>query len=158
VWPPLLSWTFVTRTLRSNTELEQVVSDVLDALLAVEVSLESFKTHQLGVGPYGEPQLVKRIAQHSNSLPAYKNSVQTRKTPDLLIPDQWAIEPKSQAPSMTMAKRPKTGRLTSSMTEGARPPRSTGDPAQSSPSPASPPSACAHAVRTRCLSGTWRSR
>jgi len=49
-------------------------------------------------GPYGEPQLLKYIASNLNRLPNYKGLVQTRRTPDLFIPQQWVIEFKIARP------------------------------------------------------------
>ena len=81
-----------------SIQLEEVANDVLGAILQVDTSAEPFKDFQPGVGPYGEPQLVKRISGHLNLLPRYEGSVQTRRTPDLLIPGQWAIEFKLARP------------------------------------------------------------
>jgi hypothetical protein len=39
-------------------DLEQVVTDIADALLMIDQSAVPFKKFQAGVGPYGEPQLV----------------------------------------------------------------------------------------------------
>ena len=79
-------------------QLEEIANDVLGALLHVDSSAEPFRHYQPGVGPYSEPQLVKRISSHLNSLPGYQGSVQTRRTPDLFIPGQWAIEFKIARP------------------------------------------------------------
>jgi hypothetical protein len=53
---------------------------------------------QAGVGPYGEPQLVKLIAAHLNHLPNYHGTVSTKRYPDLLIPSEWAVEFKITRP------------------------------------------------------------
>ena len=45
-----------------------------------------------GVGPYGERQLVKLVAGRLNRLPRYQGRAATRRTPDLLIAGEWAIE------------------------------------------------------------------
>lgn len=47
-------------------DLKEVVSDVLDAIMAVDGSRKAFKGFQPGVGPYGEPQLLKLIAEYMN--------------------------------------------------------------------------------------------
>jgi hypothetical protein len=65
---------------------------------AIDGSGKSFRTFQPGVGPYGEPQLIIRIARHLNKLPKYRKVVQTKRTPDLLIPNEWAIEFKITRP------------------------------------------------------------
>lgn len=79
-------------------DLDRVVNDVADALVAVDSSLVPFKDFQPGVGPYGEPQLLRAAAQHLNGLPAYGGGVRTKRTPDLLIPGYWALEVKLARP------------------------------------------------------------
>lgn len=79
-------------------ELSQVVSDIGSALAWVDKSGEPFRAFRPGVGPYGEPQLVGRIATFLNGLPEYRGVVRTKRTPDLLIPNEWAIEFKIARP------------------------------------------------------------
>ena len=79
-------------------QLEEIANDVLGGILQVDASAEPFRQYQPGVGPYSEPQLVKRISGHLNSLRRYEGLVQTRRTPDLFIPGQWAIEFKITRP------------------------------------------------------------
>lgn len=78
--------------------LEEFVFDFAEALVQIDRSGKCFRTFQPGVGPYGEPQLVKLVSLHLNQLPKYKGAVRTRKTPDLLIPGEWAIEVKITRP------------------------------------------------------------
>ena len=78
--------------------IDEVVNDVADAVASIDASRQPFRTFQPGVGPYGEPQLVKLIAAHLNKLPKYGNAVITRRTPDLLIPGEWAVEFKITRP------------------------------------------------------------
>ena len=52
-------------------ELQQVVNDIAAALVILGASGRAFKTFQPGAGPYGEPQLVRAIADFLNGLPAY---------------------------------------------------------------------------------------
>jgi hypothetical protein len=59
---------------------------------------------QPGIGPFGEPQLVKRIAEELNRLPRYGGAVRTKRTPDLLIPNRWALEIKIARPFGDNAK------------------------------------------------------
>jgi hypothetical protein len=73
-------------------DLKDLANDVADAIMSVDSSKESFRSFQPGVGPYGEPQLVKLIASKLDQLPQYKASVRTKRTPDLLIANQWALE------------------------------------------------------------------
>jgi len=79
-------------------ELERIASDIAAALAWVDKSGQAFRTFQLGVGPYGEPQLVGRIATYLNGLPEYRGAVRTKRTPDLLIPNEWALEFKIARP------------------------------------------------------------
>ena len=81
-----------------SMNLEEVVDDNLDALVSVDASRVPFKEFQPGEGPYGEPQLLKLIADYLNRLPNYPNRVITKRTPDLLIPNEWAIEFKITRP------------------------------------------------------------
>jgi hypothetical protein len=78
-------------------ELRQVVEDLADALVAVDGSRVPFKQFQPGVGPYGEPQLLHGVVRHLKSLSAYREARTTR-TPDLLIPQRWALEFKLARP------------------------------------------------------------
>jgi hypothetical protein len=78
--------------------LRDLVSDIADALFQIDASGEPFRTFAPGVGPYGEPQLVKLIAAQLNQLPQYENSVRTKRTPDLLVPNKWAVEVKIARP------------------------------------------------------------
>ncbi len=81
-----------------SMQLASLVDDILEALLAVDVSRVPFKTFQPGVGPYGEPQLLKLVVQHLNRLPRYAGQVSTRRSPDLLIPGDWMVEFKIARP------------------------------------------------------------
>jgi len=84
--------------LEASMELDEIIDDITDSLVAIDDSKIPFKDFQPGVGPYGEPQLVKRIAKQLNELPKYKSKVITKRTPDLLIPHEWAIEFKIARP------------------------------------------------------------
>ncbi len=78
--------------------LRQVVEDVADALVAVDRSGQPFRSFKPGVGPYGEPQLMRLVAGQLNAIARYAGLVCTRRTPDLLIPQEWAIEFKITRP------------------------------------------------------------
>jgi hypothetical protein len=43
-------------------DLRDLVDDFAEALVHIDASRECFRTFKPGVGPYGEPQLVKLIA------------------------------------------------------------------------------------------------
>lgn len=79
-------------------ELQQVVADIADALVAIDASGIPFKAFNPGVGPYGEPQLVRLIAQRLNDNKKYSGLVATKRTPDLLIKGLWALEFKIARP------------------------------------------------------------
>jgi hypothetical protein len=79
-------------------ELIEITTDIADALVDIDTSGVPFKNFLPGVGPYGEPQLIKLIVQYLNNLPKYKGRVVSRRTPDLLIPQEWAIEFKIARP------------------------------------------------------------
>ena len=68
------------------SEIVKVVADILK-----EYDLESpvHKLFRPGIGPFGEPQIVRVIA---NRLSSKGITAITKRTPDLAIEDQWAIE------------------------------------------------------------------
>ena len=68
------------------------MNHVTDAIVEVDTARVPFRSFKPGVGPYGEPQLLKLIVAHLNRLPEYETAVLTKRTPDLLIPGYWAIE------------------------------------------------------------------
>jgi hypothetical protein len=78
--------------------LDAFVEDVSDALVSLDGSRVPFKNFQPGVGPYGEPQLVRAIADYLNGLPRYRGQARTKRTPDLLVPGSWALEFKIARP------------------------------------------------------------
>jgi len=72
--------------------LRTVVSDIADSLVKIDSSGIPFRKFKQGVGPYGEPQLLREISQILNSENNYREQVETRRTPDLLIKGSWALE------------------------------------------------------------------
>jgi hypothetical protein len=79
-------------------DIETVVQDIADALKRIDSSRVPFKHFQPGVGPYGEPQLVRLVAAGLNSIPRYGGGVKTKRTPDLVIEKHWALEIKLARP------------------------------------------------------------
>jgi hypothetical protein len=79
-------------------DLPTVIVEVADALAAVDATRTPFKAFQPGVGPYAEPQLVRLVVQRLNSSPFLQGLVSTRRKPDLLIKDHWALEVKLVRP------------------------------------------------------------
>ena len=67
-------------------ELNELVYDIAETLTVVDSSGIPFRQFKPGVGPYGEPQLLKLIAGYLNQKEKYQNSVITKRSPDLLIP------------------------------------------------------------------------
>lgn len=72
--------------------LYEIVAAISNGVARIDASQAPFRAFQPGVGPYGEPQLVKLLAAYLNILPEFHGSVRTKRTPDLLIPGEWAIE------------------------------------------------------------------
>jgi hypothetical protein len=79
-------------------ELQEVIADIADALVSIDRSGVPFKQFQRGVGPYGEPQLIQTAAKYLNQIPSYRGAVVVKRTPDLLIRGQWALEAKLTRP------------------------------------------------------------
>ena len=78
-------------------ELEELANNIADALVEIDRAGEPFKHFQPGIGPYGEPQLTRLVAGHLSKLPNLEKTV-CKRTPDLLIPKQWALEFKIARP------------------------------------------------------------
>ena len=78
--------------------LDAVLHDVADAISAMDSSGVAFKQFLPGVGPYGEPQLVRMITSRLAEMPAYAGIAQTKRVPDLLIRGHWALEFKIARP------------------------------------------------------------
>jgi len=70
-------------------EYTDIVRAIADILKEFDSEKPVHKAFQAGIGPFGEPQIVRVIAQRllANSIPA-----QTRRTPDLDIQREWAVE------------------------------------------------------------------
>jgi hypothetical protein len=66
-----------------------IVKTVADVLKEYDTTRPVHKSFQPGIGPFGEPQIVKVVAQQLTvlGLPAV-----TKRLPDLAIPGQWAME------------------------------------------------------------------
>jgi hypothetical protein len=79
-------------------ELPQVIADIAEILVSVDSSLIAFKQFRPGVGPYGEPQLVRLVADRLSCLEQYRGLAFTKRTPDLLIKGKWSMEFKITRP------------------------------------------------------------
>jgi hypothetical protein len=82
----------------TGDSLSSLVGSIADACVTIDRGGVPFKSFQPGVGPYGEPQLVKLIAQHLIGCPEFLGRAASKRTPDLLISGQWAIEFKIARP------------------------------------------------------------
>ena len=73
--------------------METVVKRFAEALEWIDRSGEAFKAFKPGVGPYGEPQLVRKAVGYLRERhPAEFGGAVTRREPDVLVPDRWALE------------------------------------------------------------------
>jgi hypothetical protein len=79
-------------------KLDETITEIANALVHIDGTRVPFRAFQPGVGPYGEPQLVKLLAAYLNRLPNFHGAVHTKRTPDLLIPNEWALEFKITRP------------------------------------------------------------
>lgn len=70
-------------------EYDEVVKRVADILKAFDSGGPVHKLFRPGIGPFGEPQIVAVIAKE---LSAMGIPSRTKRTPDLEIRDEWAIE------------------------------------------------------------------
>jgi len=68
------------------TEIVKVITDILKEF---DSEKPVHKAFHAGIGPFGEPQIVSAIAQRlsARGIPA-----QTRRTPDLELQQEWAVE------------------------------------------------------------------
>lgn len=78
-------------------ELQKVVADIADAIVAIDETRVAFKAFQPGAGPYGEPQLIRGVVERLRARSEYRG-IATRRTPDVLIPQAWALEIKLARP------------------------------------------------------------
>ena len=72
---------------------QQLVDDIANAIKDIDRSRVPFKRFQRGVGPYGEPQLVKLVTQQLSTTYGQRyEGIRTRRVPDVLVPNRWALE------------------------------------------------------------------
>jgi hypothetical protein len=70
-------------------EYTEVVRAIANILKEYDSEKPVHKAFQAGLGPFGEPQIVGVIAQR---LLAQDIHAQTRRTPDLALQHEWAVE------------------------------------------------------------------
>lgn len=70
-------------------QYREVIELVADILKGFDLERPVHKVFQPGIGPFGEPQIVSEIAKRLS-----KGGIlaRTKRTPDLVIQDEWAIE------------------------------------------------------------------
>jgi hypothetical protein len=68
---------------------KEVISHIADILKDFDSERPIHKTFKPGIGPYGEPQIVGEIAKRLSKAGIL---ARTKRTPDLEIQDEWAIE------------------------------------------------------------------
>lgn len=73
--------------------MDQLVNHIAEGLKWIDSSGIPFRNYQPGVGPYGEPQVVRKIVEYlSQSYPTLYDGTRTKRVPDVLIPNNWALE------------------------------------------------------------------
>ena len=70
-------------------ELQEIVTSVANLLKEFDSSKPVHKNFKPGIGPFGEPQLIKEISRLLNEKGI---SASIHRTPDLVINDEWAVE------------------------------------------------------------------
>ncbi len=76
-------------------DLNQLISHIADFLKEFDSTRPTHKSFAPGIGPFGEPQIVREIAR---GLRLKRLDAQTHRTPDMSIGDEWAIEFKIARP------------------------------------------------------------
>lgn len=72
-----------------DMKISEVIGKIADYLKEFDSTRPIHKLFQPGIGPFGEPQLVKKIAL---GLSSKGMRSETHRTPDMSITDEWAIE------------------------------------------------------------------
>ncbi len=73
--------------------MQTLVDRFAEALKVIDSSRERHKHFQPGVGPYGEPQVIRKALEHlKKKYPEEFGSARTKREPDVLIPGKWALE------------------------------------------------------------------
>ena len=73
--------------------MQQIVNQIAEGLKSIDDSRIPFRHYQPGVGPYGEPQLTRKLINYLSKIyPNQYENVKTKRIPDVLIPNKWALE------------------------------------------------------------------
>ena len=67
----------------------EIVFEIANILKDFDAERPIHKGFQPGIGPFGEPQIVREIADRLNRK---YSTVKTKRTPDMQIGNDWAIE------------------------------------------------------------------
>jgi hypothetical protein len=79
--------------------MNELLNHIGEAILFYDQQGVQFRNFQPGMGPFGEPQLVSKIKDYFlANLPLIYPGTTTRRHPDMIIPDQWALEYKTLSP------------------------------------------------------------
>lgn len=78
-------------------ELRNIVCDIADVLKSFDSEKPIHKRFKPGIGPFGEPQLIKEVSSRLNRIKKGYETY-TRRTPDLDINGEWAVEIKIVRP------------------------------------------------------------
>lgn len=73
----------------------QVIKAIADSLFEIDSMRPTHKAFRPGIGPFGEPQIVRLLAKQ---LVSHGLTATTQLTPDLAIRPEWAIEVKIVRP------------------------------------------------------------
>lgn len=76
-------------------DLNQLICQIADFLKEFDSTRPVHKNFRPGIGPFGEPQIVKEIAR---GLSLKKINSRTHRSPDMSIKNEWAIEFKIARP------------------------------------------------------------
>ena len=81
--------------MRMTLSLDAVIDAFAEGLHAIDRCGVAHKAFQLGVGPYGEADAIRRALEHMRDVnPQLFGHARTKRLPDILIPGQWALEAK----------------------------------------------------------------
>ena len=73
--------------------MQNIVNQIAEGLKYIDDSQIAFRNYQPGVGPYGEPQLIRNLLKYLVfKYPAEYVKAKTKRNPDVLIPNKWALE------------------------------------------------------------------
>lgn len=89
---------------------DETIREIANGLVHIDGTRVPFRAFQPGVGPYGEPQLVKLLAAYLNKLAKFHGPVRTKRAPDLLTRRMGNGVSRSRVRSVITATKRKTGR------------------------------------------------